>query len=197
MLKGSHHKSESNRKNSVAHIGMGIGRRNSDEVKIKMSISKLGNLGRLGMKLSESHKAKISFSRLRRIAIGELTGWKHTPEALDKISEASALHIKNGYRRCYQAVYNGINFIEAKEMLFAMWCDDNDIRWEYQPLIFRTSFGKRYVPDFKLLDSGEFVEVGELGGNKGIKMTEFVRAGNTLYFLTNSIELGEKTKWVG
>jgi hypothetical protein len=215
MLKGTHHSQE-----TIELLRQRPARKgwhHSEETKEKDRVAHLGNKSRSGMKSSEIHKKRISEARLRRIASGELIGWKHSVEAKkkiglasvgnsyalgnklsleqrDKISDASARHVVDGVF-ALGGEYAGVKFQDGKEVLFAMWCDRNGLGWRYQPVIFKIKDGVRYIPDFMLLNSNEFVEIGDLSRDKRVKMDGFVEAGHTLYFLTDSIELTEKNKW--
>jgi len=160
---------------------------------------------------SEEVRQQISETMKKKIASGELVVKQHSwpkgkyrsNETKEKLSVANSKQILEG-RFKFGASYDGVNMQNDKEMLFAMWCDINNIKWEYQPLIFFIRFGVRYIPDFLLLDSNEFVEVGEIETDrKKRKLDAFVKAGNILHHavilenrnLGNLFDLGDGTRW--
>lgn len=106
----------------------------------------------------------------------------------------------NGVRNKF-FMYNNIPMASSWEVIFANWLDCMGLKWEYQPIVFKTESGRYYVPDFRVEDFG-FVEVkGWLKQLSIEKMDEFVSAGNTLYLIRdprdlNKIVLNGTTRWL-
>jgi hypothetical protein len=55
--------------------------------------------------------------------------------------------------------YAGCHFRSRLEARWAVFFDHSNIRWDYEPQGYILSTGRRYLPDFHLLDLDAFVEV--------------------------------------
>jgi len=151
---------------------------------------------------SEEVRRKISETMKKKIALGEIIvklnpwikGSSRSEETKERLSLASSKQIIEG-RFNYGASYGGLHLQNEKELLFILWCEQNNIEWFYQPTVFLIEKGKRYIPDFLLPGSNQFIEVGELSNKKVKKMNAFVSSGNVLHHINGLIDLGEKTRW--
>jgi hypothetical protein len=45
------------------------------------------------------------------------------------------------------------------EVMYALFLESQDSRWQYEPRMFILASGKRYTPDFYLPDTNEWVEI--------------------------------------
>ena len=136
----------------------------TEETRLKMSLANKRRKPMFGRRFSEESKRKIS------LRVSEL----HTIGVYD--GRGKKIHL-----------YNGIWMRSTWEVRFAKWMDSQMIRWEYESCMFQTSNGRFYFPDFKLIDTGEFVEVKGVFDEKSIdKMNDFVSAGNELYIIDKS-----------
>ena len=139
----------------------------------------------------------ISQNQREAISLAQ-KGVKDGPLSLvqrDKISAGAALATINGKHQC-RAEYDGIKMQAVEEALFAIWCDRNNIKWKYQSVIFELGDGLRYVPDFLLIESNEFVEVSvsSLRTRNKTKLDAFVLAGNTLHYVNSHSFCGKIDK---
>jgi len=157
-----------------------IGRKVSDETKKKLSkIVKVRVIKKGSDYISKDHRNAISLAQ-NGVSDGPLSK-KHK----DSISAGAALATVNGKHQC-KAEYDGVKMQSAEELLFAMWLDRKKIEWEYQPIVFKVQSGVRYVPDFLLIKTGEFVEVSRVSLQKRskFKLDAFVSAGNILHYVS-------------
>jgi hypothetical protein len=140
-----------------------------------------------------------------------MRGMHHTDETKERLSKSSAELYRSGVTSPKNKffMYLGVPFANNWEVQFAQWLDSKGIVWEYQPIVFKVSKGKRYIPDFRLSESDKiFVEVkGYLKPLDIEKMNEFVKAGNILYYvdkqffgvrgknMLNNFQFNEKNLW--
>jgi hypothetical protein len=151
---------------------------------------------------SEEVRRQISETMKQKIISGDFVVKQHSwpkgkslsEETKDKLSLANSKQIIEG-RFKFGASYGDLHLQNEKELLFILWCDQNDVAWVYQPNIFLIKRGNRYIPDFLLPGSNQFVEVGELNNKKVEKMNAFVSSGNVLHHINGLIDLGERTRW--
>ena len=139
----------------------------------------------------------------RKIKYGYWTGKQHSEEYKIAMSAKNAELYRQGklVPKYSWWNYKGIPMASKWEVRMAEWLDANNFGWEYQPIVFKLSDGRNYIPDFKLTVLNEFVEV------KGIfrreeekrKLNEFVQAGNILHLIgkneINHIHLSDDTLW--
>jgi len=172
-----------------------------------------------GVPLSERHRKSLSEAARRRqsyeslmtaaakyklmCAIAKRRGVAHSKEHNSKISEGVArayLAGKIPVNKSYACEYKGVLFRSGWEKKFAMWCDENKLYWEYEPITFKRPNGKTYIPDFELPDFGLFVEVkGRYDvGDAVNKMNDFVRAGHDLRIvdLKNIHSIHLNNRWI-
>ena len=101
----------------------------------------------------------------------------------DKISRTVTLRTMEGVYSSKKYEYNGIFFRSKWEVKIAGWFDSLGMRWKYEPLFFKLSNGRHYIPDFQLVDSGEFAEVkGFLRDADRYAMDDFVMSGRILWY---------------
>jgi hypothetical protein len=125
-------------------------------------------------------------------------------EIRQKLSIVTANNYVLGIFPNARTEYKGIKMRSEDEKLFAEWLDAQGIAWEYQPLAFKMPDGFHYIPDFRIVELGEYVEVKKnyVSKNSGqryvAKMDSFVYAGNILHvvvFPFNLTSLSEETLW--
>ena len=153
------------------------GRKMSEEAILKMSYT-----GRFKADMMTEEERKDRFGKHNVGRSSWNKGIPQTDVVKKKLSKALAEKYANDEMPVLDThcEYNGRWFRSTWERKFAIWCDERKIRWKYQPGFFYTSIGY-YVPDFKLLDFGEFVEVkGRYDDECVRKMDEFVLNGNVL-----------------
>lgn len=61
--------------------------------------------------------------------------------------------------KAIETIYNGYRFRSRLEARWAVFFDELNIKYEYEPEGFMLSDGTRYLPDFYLSDFGYYVEV--------------------------------------
>ena len=99
-------------------------------------------------------------------------GKKHSAESLLKMSIAQKKCARRGeksnfYGRVYHpnrkdCLYKNIQFRSSWEVKFAVFLDNHNIIWEYEPKAFEviiTNAKNSYIPDFYLPASNEWIEV--------------------------------------
>ena len=69
----------------------------------------------------------------------------------------------------------GMFFRSRSEHVFALWCENKKIRWEYERYTIRFSDRLIYTPDFWLPDYGHFAEVKGLWAGSGKKKMKMAR----------------------
>jgi hypothetical protein len=195
------------KKNNPDYIAMLVARNKkpiSEERKRKLRSLRLGcKLSEeTKLKLSLAHKGQIISGAQRKLISTAQKGVLDGPlskEHKDKISNGAAKATMEGKHQC-RAEYSGIKMQSAEEALFAMWCDKNNIVWKYQPIMFYVRSGVRYIPDFLLTESNEFVEISavSLRQRDKSKFDAFVSSGNVLHYINSksfSGVLGENTHY--
>lgn len=122
------------------------------------------------VELRKRHSAILttvwSDTELRRQMSEQATGRKHTPETLQKMSEASKKAWAKGERilpenmyRNSGGVHNGVWMrCLNSEGVFARELDRAGIQWLYEPRRFKTSLGS-YLPDFYLPEFNIWIDV--------------------------------------
>lgn len=129
---------------------------------------------RLGIPLTEQHKASISKTILEKSKRGE---W-HT-------SLARKMHFK----------YKGNDLHGSWELAYAMYLDDNSIKWERCKKRFSYYYEGSlhyYTPDFYLLDTNSYIEVKGFKTDKDdAKWRQFPKSESlTVLFYNDLKELG-------
>lgn len=61
------------------------------------------------------------------------------------------------YRKKFH--HNGIIFRSSWEVKYAKYLESNNIAYEYEPEMFSLSNGRRYMPDFYLTSTNEYIEI--------------------------------------
>jgi hypothetical protein len=175
---------------------MNIGRKHDDEYRKKLSEIVTKRVIQKG----ENYISKDQRDSISRAQKGVLDG-PLPIEQRDKISAGVSAGVLNGKYKNH-GEYAGIKMQSDAEVLFAMWCDKNKMGWKYQPTSFFVKRGRRYIPDFLLISSGEFVEVENrprhlLPPRKIEKLDAFVNAGNILHYVNPKefVRIENKTKW--
>jgi len=146
-----------------------------------------GGLAKKGIKHTSKAKQKMSLTRRRGLRCGRIVPWK---KGLSKVQvawnkgETKETHpgmlsiskqLKAAYasgekeiqsRRDWMKWYKGpngrIQMRSGYELAFALWCDRNKIKWQYEPDRFPVTVGHvhgTYTPDFYLTDSNCYIEV--------------------------------------
>ena len=63
------------------------------------------------------------------------------------------------YIKARETRYNRVNFRSRLEAQWAVFWDELGVKWEYEPLTFKFSDGKQYIPDFWIVDLALWVEI--------------------------------------
>lgn len=108
-------------------------------------------------------KSKMTKEKIRNSSIGR----KHSDATKKKLSDIAKQNILNGRGYCSLSKdriheYNGNKFHGKWELKYAMYLDENNIKWERVKQNFPYTFENdvhRYTPDFYLTDSDVYVEV--------------------------------------
>lgn len=81
----------------------------------------------------------------------------------EQASKIGATAGMNNYKNRYQWYFiknnNKIKCRSGFEVIYANWLIQNGIKFEYEPKCFVLDKGKRYIPDFYLIDSDEWIEI--------------------------------------
>lgn len=64
-----------------------------------------------------------------------------------------------GKRRISWKKYNGVNMRSPWEREFAQLCDENNIKWQYEPIKICYDGIHHYIPDFYLPNSQKYIEI--------------------------------------
>jgi hypothetical protein len=199
------------------------GEKMSEEQKRKISESEKGKFvsavtrrkiseNQAGRKLPDWLKLKISLAHKRRViserqmAQVKLLGLAGRGRVVSestrrKLSEGISRAVLQGKmrRKNKRLHYNGLFMRSSWEVKVAEWLDEHKIAWEYECYRYMCGNGRVYIPDFKLLESCDFLEVkGFVSGDDKYKMSEFVKAGHTLFIVdnTNINNINLEKKWV-
>ena len=74
-----------------------------------------------------------------------------------------------------------IKFRSSFETIYAEWLIRNNINFEYEPKIFNLGNGIKYIPDFYLPRTNEYIEVkGYYSKSSKEKVKKFIQAGNKI-----------------
>ena len=108
-----------------------------------------------GRKLSKETRKKMSIAN---------KGMKHHKENC----KCMACKVMRGELKTYRKKYphNGWIMRSTWEVAYAKYLEANNISYEFEPKMFILSTGQRYLPDFYLSDTDEWIEIkGWLGRN--------------------------------
>lgn len=67
-----------------------------------------------------------------------------------------------GFQRGKRLLYKNIRMRSSWEVEFAKLCDQNNVKWEYEPKTFGLSDGRQYLPDFYLPKENLWIEIKPL-----------------------------------
>ena len=73
-----------------------------------------------------------------------------------------------------------INCRSGYEVLYANWLIKNGIDFEYEPKCFVLGIGKRYTPDFYLVNTNEYIEIKGYDSKKQVKNREIFKENHIL-----------------
>lgn len=72
--------------------------------------------------------------------------------------------------------YKGILMRSSWEVSYAQYLDKNNVKWEYEPKVFKLKNGSSYIPDFYLPKENVYVEIkGYLSKDSKTKIDSFVK----------------------
>jgi hypothetical protein len=156
----------------------------SDAVGISIGYYKyLNGLKRYVASVSDDARKKRSASRKGTIVRGggSKKGVRKTFEHRLKIAQGVVRALQeNPWNE--ELNYAGVFFRSSWELKVAKWLDANNVEWEYEKEIVKTPYGY-YVPDFKLINVCEYMEVkGVLSGRQSEKI-EWFAAHNVLHIV--------------
>ena len=101
-----------------------------------------------GLEKSNIIKNKISISQKGKIT-SNITK--------QKISfSKKGIKVNNGKKKYF---YNNIFFRSKWEIIFAKWCDEKNIKYLYEPKLFKLTNTLNYIPDFYLSEYNMWVEI--------------------------------------
>lgn len=161
------------------------------------------------MKKSPEHAKKLGDNframwindrdKMVRVAKDNAQKRRYDPIWLEKIRDAQSKRIVDHNHPVNKNLhYNGIFFRSNWEIKVAEWMDNNKIVWEYEKHRFKLPNGRWYVPDFYLVDKGEFLEVkGRMFSDDVEKMNAFVGLGKILIMVdgTNINDISLNKRW--
>lgn len=107
-------------------------------------------------------KTKYTHEHLMKMSI-ERTGKRRSVKIRMNIANANRLANQNNYANG-KFFYKGIYFKSMYEVKVAQAMDRDNIKWEYEPKVFKLDYKDVYTPDFYLPEIDKYLEV------KGIKV---------------------------
>lgn len=165
---------ETREKMSIAHEGQTC----SEETKKKIGFGNKGHRHseKTKRKIGEAHKGKLhgacSEETKKKMSLAN-KGMKREPHSKKVKRKMSISHIKNhlkpnyklsdkigrGKRHHYQSPYQDrVCFRSGYELKFAMYLDQHNIDWLYEPKTFDLKT-TTYLPDFYLIKDRKFIEI--------------------------------------
>jgi len=120
------------------------------------------SLNRKGKKRSKEIKKNISIATkaaMKNVDMSTINknrdmSFMNTIEWRLKVAQSKMCNVKEGKFR-----YNNINFRSNWEVILAKNMDKNNIKWKYEPRVFKLDEKIFYLPDFYLPDYDKYVEV--------------------------------------
>lgn len=185
---------------NITGCGCSIGKSNIGKVCDKQALSRIGekynNLLIIGIDSSKLKLRQRSYIMICKCDCGNITkqiyadikkgkvvscGCHQREQASITGSNIGLNNIKhNGYDWYFLKKGIRISCRSGYEVLYANWLIKNDIEFEYEPECFTVGTGKRYTPDFYLVNTNEYIEIKGYDSKKQAKNRELFKKTHTL-----------------
>lgn len=156
-------------------------------------------LRQLGKPMSEAAKNKLREKSIGKApsknCIAALKQGKHNvgrgPHSeLHNERIARSVVVAQQFSRWRRFEYKGVFFRSGWEMKVAKWLDDQCIRWSYESMFLKTPFGV-YVPDFCLIECGDFLEVKGVRNDRQSKKIEWLELNGHVIHVVDKTNVGD------
>lgn len=112
----------------------------------------------------------------------------------DKKQNEMLMNAKHNIAISKGGYYKGIFMRSPWEIIYAKYLDKNKIKWKYECKIFKFKNGQKYVPDFYLPETDEWIEIkGWMDERSKLKIELFKKEFPNLKFKIYRAE--DVTKW--
>ena len=139
---------------NIRRVAWNAGKTKETDERVKKYGESLSSLYKSGEKIPwQTGKTKENTESVLKTS-------KKISETVRKKVETGQWHQSFSKRRIHE--YKGIKFNGTWELKYAMWLDENNIKWERPTESFPYTFEgeiRRYTPDFYLVDDNEYVEI--------------------------------------